>query len=150
MSKGLSTCLLPAQKMKEISLTFRRGSLEGNSMLMKVRSGSLFTCFLLISLTFPVVTSWHVWSVAKIQDEYNIQKRAKHGGANTVRPFSVAKQTNKLWLGFLSWKMQAFKGDNSDCKGWLKEHLSLQEEMHQVMNYFGLKNEITGSYIGKE
>lgn len=46
--------------------------------------------------------------------------------------------------------MQAFKAGNSDCEGWLKEHLSLQGQMYLVMNYSGLENEITGSYIGKE
>lgn len=61
------------------------------------------------------------------------------------------KQTNKRTLTWIfELKMQAFKEDHSDCEGWLKRHLSLQEEMHQVMNYCGLKNEITGSYIGKE
>lgn len=46
--------------------------------------------------------------------------------------------------------MQAFKAENSDCENWLEEHFSLQGEMHFVMNYSGLQNEITGSYIGEE
>lgn len=30
------------------------------------------------------------------------------------------------------------KEDISDCEGWLKEHFSLQGEMHLVMKYSGL------------
>ena len=41
------------KKLKEISLTFTRGSLEENSILIIARSGSLFHCSTLLISLFP-------------------------------------------------------------------------------------------------
>lgn len=78
---------------------------------------------ILSSVTFPAVTGSYVWPVAEIHDEWNTQKGQNLEGPIKTEHF-LFKGINffqGMWLGFLSWKTQAFEAENSDGEGWLKE-----------------------------